>query len=242
MQKRRHYIYPELDTLAAAFVCEINRFLFETKREGREIHMALSGGSTPLAVFRQAAIATSPEDWKHVHLYWGDERCVPSGSADSNYGNALRLFIEALEIPSDHVHPILGKKNPEQEAMRYSRLLADQLPQNGGFPVFDWIWLGLGDDGHTASIFPDQLHLMKSEKICEVATHPESGQQRITLTGGTINAASRVAFLVSGKNKSSVINEIVMREGSYLEYPAYYIAPQSGNLEWFMDMDATSWL
>jgi 6-phosphogluconolactonase len=239
---RSHYIYPDLDTLAGAFVCEVHKFLEETNQEGREVHIALSGGSTPLSVFRQLVHTTSPEDWRLVHLYWGDERCVPPSSSESNYGNARRLFIDALKFPEDQVHPILGDEFPAMEARRYGELLLDRLPVQGGFPVFDWIWLGLGEDGHTASIFPNQLNLWNSEDICAVATHPESGQKRITLTGGVINAARRIAFLVSGKQKSAVINEIVMKEGSYLEYPAFYVRPDSGYLEWFLDMEATSWL
>jgi 6-phosphogluconolactonase len=111
-----------------------------------------------------------------------------------------------------------------------------------GFPVFDWIWLGMGEDGHTASIFPNQIELWKSDQPCVVTEHPATGQKRISITGGVINAAHRVAFLVSGRSKSSVVNEIVMKEGRYLEYPAFYVAPDSGNLEWYLDMDATSWM
>ena len=228
--------------MAAAFVCDLNRFLEESSQEERDVHIALSGGATPLAVFRQLIHATTPEAWNHVHLYWGDERCVPVDSSDSNYGNAKRLFIDALGFPEDRVHPIRGWEDPHEEAARYSQYLRERLPLSNGYPVFDWIWLGLGEDGHTASIFPNQLHLWKSDEPCAVATHPQHGQKRITLTGGVINKARRVAFLVSGVNKSDVVNEIVMKEGSYLEYPAYYVDPDSGNLEWYLDMDATSWM
>jgi 6-phosphogluconolactonase len=242
MTMRRHYIYPELDTLAAAFVCELNRFLNESKNKGTEVHMAFSGGSTPQVVFRQMAIATDPADWEHVHFYWGDERCVSPESSQSNYGNARRLFLEALQIPEERIHPIRGDEDPEEEAARYGSLLAERLPKVNGYPVFDWVWLGLGEDGHTASIFPHELHLWKSEKPCVVARHPVTGQKRITVTGGVINQARRVAFLVSGKTKSKVVNEIVMKEGDYHLYPAFYVHPDPGKLEWYLDMDATSWM
>jgi 6-phosphogluconolactonase len=242
MHRRRHYIYPDLDTLAAAFVCEVSRFLGETGATGDPVHMALSGGSTPLTVFRQLTRATRPEAWSHVHLYWVDERCVPAGDPDSNFGNAWEHFIGPMGFPEDRLHPIRGDADPEKEAMRYGRLLLDRLPVENGFPVFDWIWLGLGEDGHTASIFPQQIGLWKSDQPCVVAQHPVTGQKRITITGGVINAALRVAFLVSGKRKSSVVNEIVMKEGNYLDYPAFHVAPESKNLEWFLDMDATSWM
>ena len=242
MHRRRHYIFPDLDTLAAAFVCDMNRFLSETGSIDKPVHVALSGGSTPLAVFRQLVNATRKEEWSHVHLYWGDERCVPAGDPQSNYGNTRKLFIEPVNLPDEQIHPIRGEDDPEQEAERYSRLLTEKLPVEKGFPVFDWIWLGMGEDGHTASIFPNQIELWKSDQPCVVTEHPATGQKRISITGGVINAAHRVAFLVSGRSKSSVVNEIVMKEGRYLEYPAFYVAPDSGNLEWYLDMDATSWM
>jgi 6-phosphogluconolactonase len=111
-----------------------------------------------------------------------------------------------------------------------------------GLPVFDWIWLGLGEDGHTASIFPNQIDLWNAKELCVVATHPVTGQKRVSITGTVINAARRVTMLVTGKSKSPVVNSIVMKEGDYLDYPAFYINPNSGFLEWFMDQDATSWL
>lgn len=242
MQRRRHYIYPDIDTLAAAFACEVSNFLRESSESGRPVHLALSGGSTPLAVFRQLALSTYPEEWERVQIYWGDERCVPSSDPESNYGNATKFMLEPLGLGSDQVHPIRGDEQPEKEAERYSLLLKEQLPLQNGFPVFDWIWLGLGEDGHTASIFPHQIGYWKSDKTCVVADHPESGQKRITLTGGVINAARRVAFLVAGESKSKVVNDIVMKEGDYLDYPAFYVAPDSLNLEWYLDMAATSWM
>jgi 6-phosphogluconolactonase len=242
MHRRRHYIYPDLDTLAAAFICELNRFLIETRNTGKPVHMAMSGGSTPIAVFRQLAIASQADDWSHVHLYWGDERCVSAADRESNYGNARKLFLEPLGFPEERVHPIRGEEDPETEASRYSQLLKENLPEENGYPVFDWIWLGMGEDGHTASIFPQQIELWNSDLPCVVAEHPATGQKRISITGGVINAARRVAFLVSGKSKSTVVNEIVMKEGRYLEYPAFYVTPKSENLEWFLDMDATSWM
>lgn len=242
MHRRRHYIYPDLDTLAAAFVCELNRFLQETRSLGRPVHIALSGGSTPQAVFKQLAIATWPEEWEHVHLWWGDERCVPADDPESNYGNSKALFLNPLDFASERIHPIRGEENPADEAIRYGKLLMEQLPVENGLPVFDWIWLGLGADGHTASIFPDQIELWKSDQPCVVANHPETGQRRVSISGGVINAARRVAFLVAGESKSQVVNDIVMSQGDYLDYPAFYVSPLSANLEWYLDMGATSWM
>lgn len=242
MHKRRHYIYPDLDTLAAAFICDVNRYLHDKANDEKPINIAISGGSTPLTIFRQLANTGLSQDWDNVNIYWGDERCVPSSSDDSNYGNAREAFLKPLSFPSERIHPIRGAADPDLEAERYGQLLLDRLPVKNGYPVFDWIWLGLGEDGHTVSIFPDQIGLWNSKRPCVVSMHPESGQKRVSINGGVINAARRVAFLVAGKEKSSVVNEIVMKEGDYLNYPAFYVAPHSGYIEWYLDMGATSWM
>jgi 6-phosphogluconolactonase len=242
MNRRRHYIYPDLNTLAAAFVCDLNRFLLENFNEDRPVHIALSGGSTPREVYRQLASATRLDEWKNVQLYWGDERCVPPDDPESNYGVARALMLDPLGFPEERIHRIRGEEDPLSEAERYCALLERQLPMENGYPVFDWIWLGMGDDGHVASIFPENIEIFRSDKSVAVSVHPESGQKRVTITGGVINAARRVAFLVAGDSKSRIVNEIVMKEGSYLDYPAYYVAPHSDNLEWYLDMGATNWM
>jgi len=242
MHRQRNYIYPDKDSLLAAFVCEIQRFLAAVSAAGKPVHIAFSGGSTPLAIFEQLASVTSLEDWSHVHLYWGDERCVPPGHPESNFGNAFRTLIEPLGIPGDQVHQIMGEEDPEPEAARYGELLQDQLPAGDGFPVFDWVWLGLGNDGHTASIFPQQIALWKSDKPCVVATQPETGQHRISITGGVINAARRVTFIATGEEKAPVVQEILMKEGSFMDYPAFYVHPASDFLEWYLDKEATKLL
>ena len=242
MHRRRHYIYPDTDSLISAFCCECATFLEESRELERSIHLALSGGSTPIAIFKQLAETTLLEDWEQVHFYWGDERCVDPNDEQSNFGNAMKYLIDPLGIPNDRVHRIRGEEDPVREALRYGDLLRNRLPVEYGLPVFDWIWLGVGEDGHTASIFPDQIELWKAESTCVVATHPESGQSRVSLSGGVINAARRISFIVAGSRKSAVINDIVMKEGRYLDYPAFYVNPNSGNLEWYLDKDATNWL
>ena len=136
----------------AAFVCEFQRYLGGVSKAGKPVHIALSGGSTPLAIFKQLALATNADEWSNVHLYWGDERCVPPEDLESNYGAAFNALLEPLGLHRNQIHQMMGEEDPEQEAERYSKLLLDQLPVEDGKPVFDWVWLGLGSDGHTASI------------------------------------------------------------------------------------------
>jgi 6-phosphogluconolactonase len=109
-----------------------------------------------------------------------------------------------------------------------------------GVPQFDLVILGMGDDGHTASIFPHNIHLWDSASFCEVAVHPDSGQRRITITGKVINRAKAVAFLVTGSDKAAKVKEIVKGEGEYTSYPAALVAPVSGNLTWFLDAAAAA--
>ena len=189
--KKRHYIYPDAESLTAAFICEVQRFLSEVEEMERPVHLAVSGGSTPLAVFRQVAEATRREEWTDVHLYWVDERMVPRDDEQSNFGNAWKTLIAPLDLPMEQVHRIRGEEDPSKEAARYSGLLKEMLPMENGVPVFDWIWLGLGEDGHTASMFPHELELWNAPGPCVVATHPLTGQKRITITGTVINAARR---------------------------------------------------
>lgn len=238
MERRRSYIYPEKESMAAAFVCEFSRTLKEHSGSGKAFHLAISGGSTPLAIFRLLAEQTSPEDWSQVHLYWGDERCVPPGDPESNYGSAREALLKPLDIPVDRVHRIKGEEKPMGEAARYGDLLLRQLPVENGFPVFDWIWLGLGTDGHTVSIFPNQIELWTAGSPCVVSSHPVTAQQRISLTGGVINVARRVSFIVSGSEKAAVIKDIFLKEARHMEYPAFYVNPLSGNLEWYLDQNA----
>ncbi len=242
MERRRSYIYPDKESLTKTFVCEFLRILGQSLDEGRQLHIALSGGSTPLAIFKLLAEQTKADNWSNIHLYWGDERCVPPDDPESNYGNALRVFLDPLGLNKDQIHRIRGEENALGEAGRYGDLLMNQLDAENGFPVFDWIWLGLGEDGHTASIFPHQIELWTAGSPCIVASHPDSAQLRISITGGVINVAKRVSFIASGKEKSRIVRDIFLKEGRHIEYPAFYVNPSSDNLEWYLDQEAAGLL
>jgi 6-phosphogluconolactonase len=135
-----------------------------------------------------------------------------------------------------HIHRIKGEANPDEEAKRYGFEIQSLIPMKNGWPQFDLIMLGLGDDGHTASIFPDQMQLLNSEDITGIATHPVTGQQRITLTGKVLNNAKKVAFLVSGASKGRIFDEIIHNSINSSVYPASHIRPE-GELHWFIDKD-----
>ncbi len=230
-------IYDTRQALAEALAEQFS----EWAREGSLEHIALSGGSTPGLWYDVLA-----EDywyrlfWRHIHYYWGDERCVPPGDPESNYGMAWDRILSQLPIPEGHIHRMRGEDPAEEEARRYGELLRKQLPSENGLPRFDLVVLGMGEDGHTASIFPHQIGLWDADAPCAVATHPESGQQRITLTGQLINNAARVVFLVSGASKAPKVAEILGGERAAAAYPAARVAPTDGRLIWMLDADAAA--
>jgi 6-phosphogluconolactonase len=211
-------------------------YFINLAREKKKLNIALSGGSTPKLFFDylsehypQSAI------WKSMNLFWGDERCVPPDHEQSNYRMTKEHLLDNIRIPEQNIHRISGELDPENEAQRYSGLLSKTLKIKNGLPSFDLVILGLGDDGHTASIFPDQMELLHSKEVCGVARHPASGQKRITLTGNTLNNSDEVVFLVTGMNKKEKVFEILRKKGQWKNYPASHISPESGKLIWFLD-------
>ena len=195
MQKK---ILKNPQAVAAAFAHDLQRWILDEHVR----HIALSGGSTPKILFQ--LLAQDYRDkipWHEIHLWWGDERCVPPDHEESNFQMTKELLLDQVNITSDHIHRVRGEDDPKAEANRYGKELLQNLPGKNSLPQFDLIILGMGDDGHTASIFPHQMELLKLEEICAVAEHPVSGQKRITLTGPVINNACKIAFLLTGENK-----------------------------------------
>ncbi len=215
---------------------------FVQKTKGKEaFYVALSGGSTPKIVFDVLAEKFSDKvDWGKVHFYWGDERCVPPTDDESNFKMTVEHLFSKIEAPEENINRILGEKNPVNEAMRYANLLEIDLDRVEGIPQFDLVILGMGDDGHTVSIFPHEIELWNSEDHCVVATHPDSGQKRVSINGKVINTAKEVAFLVTGASKAEKVEAVIEKKEGSEDYPASLVNPSSGNLVWFLDEEAAS--
>ncbi|MBO3697406.1 6-phosphogluconolactonase [Roseivirga sp. E12] len=208
-------------------------------KESDMLSIALSGGSTPKILFDLLADEYQDEfDWSRIQLYWGDERCVPPTDEQSNYKMTVDHLISKINIPESNVHRVLGENESEQEAIRYSEEITSNLPAANGLPQFDIMLLGLGGDGHTASIFPHEMELLQDERTCAIGTNPDSGQKRITLTGPIINNAKSICFLATGSGKAEKIDEIFNKRDRYLAYPAAHISPVDGELLWFLDQGA----
>ncbi|MDO5523517.1 MAG: 6-phosphogluconolactonase [Bacteroidia bacterium] len=223
---------------------ELNRsfteYLKEILKARERVTVALSGGSTPKSLFDYWADNHRNDiDWNRIFLFWGDERCVPPTDEQSNYNMTKNHLLDYVPIPERNIFRIKGENDPAAEAERYSTLLQMEVEVVNGVPSFDLVILGLGDDGHTASIFPQEMELWKSTQLCVVATHPDSGQKRVSLSGKVINRAQRVAFLVTGAAKAEKVKEIIESRKEVKDiYPAAKVKPVSGNLMWFLDKEA----
>lgn len=210
---------------------------------GEAFHLAISGGKTPDLLFAVLAKKNLSESfWQRVHFWWVDERMVPPTNPESNFGVANRLLFSKISIPETNIHRIKGENQPDFEAQSYAGQIAKELPLLNGLPIFDMILLGMGDDGHTASIFPDQMHLLQSKELCAVAKHPVSGQKRVTLTGKVINAAHRVCFMITGSAKAERMKELNDIPELAKHLPANYIHPSTGKLDWYTDEAAVTLL
>ena len=208
---------------------------------GRPVHISLSGGSTPKMLFKLLASAPYAESiqWQNLHFWWGDERCVAPDDAESNYGEANALLFSKVNLPAENIHRILGENDPQGEAERFAKEMADVIPCENGTPVFDWILLGVGADGHTASLFPGQTDYA-DENLSLVASHPESGQLRVSKTAKVLEAAKRISYLVLGAGKVEIVHEIHTTPASELPYPAAKVQSKAGEMEWYLDSDAAA--
>jgi 6-phosphogluconolactonase len=201
-------------------------------KETYPINIALSGGSTPKMLFELwATVYKNDILWDNIRFFWVDERCVPPSHTDSNYKMTQISLLKPLDIPKQQVFRMHGEEDPENEVLRYKQLLIKELPIIDALPQFDLILLGMGNDGHTASIFPDQLHLLQHDQLCAVGIHPESKQKRITLTGKVINHARKKIFLVTGADKKEMLTKVIKLKDQ--AYPASHIK----EAVWFTDQN-----
>lgn len=209
------------------------------------MNIALSGGSTPLKLFDYWAKNYSKNiDWDKTKFFWGDERCVPTEDEESNFGKAKKHLFSKLHHEKPKIWKrIHGENDPEEEAIWYSNTLDTKLFLKNKTPSFELVILGLGNDGHTLSIFPENIELWDSPQNCVVSQDPKSKTKRISITGKVVNNAQHIAFLVTGANKAAIVKEILEnRKENMDKYPAARVYPKFGNLYWFLDKEAASLL
>ncbi len=236
-------IFENRFALADAFVKEFYKTSKIYLKNKVNFNVALSGGKTPNIIYQSLFRDYGTKIiWTNIHFWWVDERCVPFYDEESNYGNVKTLLLERIDIPFENIHRIDGNEKPEKEALRYEKEIKKNVPVNNKLPLFDLVLLGLGEDGHTASIFPRQMELINSEKICEVTFNPKTHQERITLTIRVINNAKKISFIVTGNRKKEVVYRVLKKIDNYMVFPASHIVPVSGEMEWLLDAEAASLL
>jgi 6-phosphogluconolactonase len=200
------------------------------------LNIAVSGGNTPKLLFTILSsdyLESIP--WHFIRIFWVDERCVSPTHPESNFGMTYKSLLKNVPVHETNIFRIQGENNPQTEALRYQALLEKELPQKNGFPKFDLILLGMGDDGHTASIFPHEMNLLNSNKSVSVGVHPESAQNRVTLTGKTLNQADHVVFFITGASKAKVLNKIIHQDPSSEKFPTTFVYSNSGETDFYLD-------
>jgi 6-phosphogluconolactonase len=228
----------EVASAAARRVAELAR---EAVDERGAFSVALSGGSTPRRVYELLAgdEFRGGVDWQRVHVFFGDERTVPPDHADSNYRMANEALLSRVPVPAENIHRIEGLGDAAANASAYESVMRDFFG-DAEWPRFDLVMLGMGDDGHTASLFP-HTSALEERRAWVVANWVEKlGTRRITLTAPAINAARHVLFLVNGAGKAERLREVLKGERDPARLPSQLIRPHDGTLEWFVDRAAAA--
>lgn len=206
------------------------------------LFVALSGGSTPRALYDALAKPAQAKqlDWAKVRFFFGDERCVPPDHGESNFRLARDHLFAPLKIPPQHVHRMKGELAPETAASRYEAALRDRFDAGSPtIPRFHLVLLGLGDDGHTASLFPGTPALQESQRLVTLGQAPTGVRDRITFTLPLINEAAAVLFLVAGSGKAPAVQAVLEPAGEApVSLPASLVRPRQGRLLWFLDAAA----
>ena len=230
-----YIIWPTAQDLALASARLFAGKVQEAAAKRGVARIAVSGGSTPQAAFKLLADAGQPFartiPWDKLQLYWVDERCVPPDHPESNYGVCKKLLLDNVPIPAANVHRMEGELDPEEAAARYESTLRNSMRLEGAeSPAFDLLLLGMGDDGHTASLFPHTAGLNEIGRLA-IANHvPQKDTWRITLTWPVINQAHEVAFEIAGAAKTAVVAEVFTGPRDPERLPSQLVRPSNGRL------------
>ncbi len=237
-----------LETLAdASAVAQAAADLFVTQAraaqaQGHDFHVALSGGSTPRRF--HALLAASPRreqiDWTRIQFFWGDERCVPPDHPDSNYRMARETLLDAVPVKPAQIHRMHGEDDPALAAQAYeAEARAVFAVAQPAIPRFDLIYLGMGPDGHTLSLFPHTAALSVTDRLVTENSVPQQNTTRITFTTTLANNAALIAFVIDGADKADALVEVLQGPPNPQQYPSQLIAP-AGELRFIVDQAAAA--
>lgn len=222
--------FDQIDSLHSSLLHTIHESIRIQKDRPTEFHIAISGGNTPLPFFDYWVQNAEPLLYKHVHLWWVDERCVPVQDPRSNYFQAKQHLIDPLSWV--HVHPMVGEGDPFQNALDYAAQIQKSVPQHSDVPVLDLVLLGMGPDGHVASLFP-QSPVVTRHPWVGVSTSPD-GLKRLTLTYPVLLNARQIVFFVTGSNKKSLLEKVWQRDSTVQDLPVSQVFWARRDALWFV--------
>jgi 6-phosphogluconolactonase len=231
------YPFPDAKATAEGCAHHILSLLNEVLAGQEFATLAVSGGTTPKLLFQQ--MVPMPFDWKRVHLFFVDERCVPPSDDESNFKLANDNLIVPAHIPRSHVHRIIGEMSPEHAAQRYASDIQEYFQlEDGAMPHFDVIHQGTGPDAHTASLFPGSPLIDDREGIAAAVYVEAKGSWRVTLLPGVLLAAKHNVFLVTGEDKAQSVHNVFEADYDPHKYPAQIVTHHGRKVAWFLDKEA----
>ncbi|MCB0165050.1 MAG: 6-phosphogluconolactonase [Anaerolineae bacterium] len=238
------HVFAIQDELSDAIANYVQHLSAQAIDDHGQFTVALSGGSLIKVLSDELTKdhIRSEINWSAWHVFWADERCVPLDHKDSNYGLAKELLFDQVDIPSEQIYTISPKLRPGAAARAYERTVRTILPPDENrLPRFDLMLLGMGEDGHTASLFPDH-HLLDETRlwVAPIVDSPKPPSMRITLTLPVINNASYIAFVTTGAGKADAVFQAIEKSGSTSPVPAGRVQPTHGQLDWFLDEAAAA--
>ncbi|HEX8521167.1 MAG TPA: 6-phosphogluconolactonase [Tepidisphaeraceae bacterium] len=239
MSKSEVHVLPDAKAIAEEAADRIVGAAAQAIQLSGTFTLALSGGSTPKTLHQLLASDAyrSQIDWSKVEIYFGDERTVPPDHADSNYRMAHETLLSKVPIPPQNIHRMRGEIDPNEAAIEYGRMLKARFGETGGI---DLILLGMGDDGHTASLFPSTEALRETHHRCLANFVPKLNTWRITMSAPFLNRSREVLILVSGASKAHVLAQVLHGPRDQALFPVQMIQPTSGKLYWLVDKAASS--
>jgi len=232
-------IYPDIHTLSLQAAQYTVRIASESIADSGRFTIALAGGTTTGELY--GLLGSEPFrsqiDWQLVHIFWGDERCVPHNSPDSNSYLAQEVLLNKISIPESQIHRMPADQPDRDAASQAYAIEMQHTFRTNGIPGFDLIHLGMGPEGHTASLFPHQASLHEKQRLVMPVSVPKPPPDRLTFTPPLLNAARNVLFLVTGSEKADALQAVLEGEYQPEEYPAQIVHPTNGEVTWMLDKD-----
>jgi 6-phosphogluconolactonase len=240
MGERIIQVVPDVKALAVAAAERIITLSDDAKSRRETFSIALSGGNTPKTLFELLATDAYSQriNWDHWEIYWGDERCVPPTDSESNFRMAAQAMLDHVPIPPENIHRMKGELDPQQAAIEYGQLLKQKFGDGG----MNLILLGMGDDGHTASLFPHTEALKETKHRCVANFVAKMNVWRITMSAPFINRAHTIIEMVAGASKASRLEEVLQGPPRPEDYPVQMIDPIEGEMIWLLDAAAAGML